>query len=80
VQQLRETFLEAAPYRYAILDHDAIFNVDVMAFLKATGFAAKTDEPSGTMAKRNRRKMDWQAAAVRSSTISSRSMSNTFAV
>jgi len=38
VQQLRETFPEAAPYRYAILDHDAIFNVDVMAFLKATGF------------------------------------------
>jgi len=25
VQQLRETFPEAAPYRYAILDHDAIF-------------------------------------------------------
>jgi hypothetical protein len=23
VQQLRETFAEAAPYRYAILDHDA---------------------------------------------------------
>jgi hypothetical protein len=38
VQQLRETLPEAAPYRYAILDHDAIFNVDVMAFLKATGF------------------------------------------
>ena len=31
----------AAPYRYAILDHDAIFNVDVIAFLKATGFEPK---------------------------------------
>jgi hypothetical protein len=27
VQQLRETFPGAAPYRYAILDHDSIFNV-----------------------------------------------------
>jgi hypothetical protein len=41
VQQLRETFPEAAPYRYAILDHDSIFNVDVIAFLKATGFKSK---------------------------------------
>jgi len=37
VQQLRETFAEAAPYRYAILDRDSIFNADVIAFLKATG-------------------------------------------
>src|SRR6516162_9863460 len=41
VQELRETFAEAAPYRYAILDHDAIFNLDVIAFLKATGFKPK---------------------------------------
>jgi transposase InsO family protein len=41
VQQLRETFPEAASYRYAILDHDSIFNVDVIAFLKATGFKPK---------------------------------------
>jgi putative transposase len=41
VQQLRETFPEAAFYRYAILDHDSIFNVDVIAFLKATGFKPK---------------------------------------
>jgi hypothetical protein len=41
VQQLRETFPEAAPYRFAILDHDSIFNVDVIAFLKATGFKPK---------------------------------------
>ena len=41
VQQLRETFPEAASYRYAILDHDSIFNIDVIAFLKATGFKPK---------------------------------------
>jgi hypothetical protein len=38
VQQLRETFAEAAHYRYAILGHDSIFNLDVIGFLKATGF------------------------------------------
>jgi hypothetical protein len=41
VQQLRETFPEAASYRYAILDHDSIFNLDVIAFLKATGLKPK---------------------------------------
>jgi putative transposase len=41
VQQLRETFAEAGPYRYAILDHDSIFNKDVIAFLEATGLKAK---------------------------------------
>ena len=41
VQQLREAFPEAAPYRYAILDHDAKFDADVIAFLKATGLEPK---------------------------------------
>jgi putative transposase len=41
VQQLREAFPEATPYRYAILDHDSIFNDDVIAFLEATGLNAK---------------------------------------
>ena len=41
VQQLRETFAQAAPYRYAILDGDSIFNADVIAFLKATGLEPK---------------------------------------
>jgi transposase InsO family protein len=41
VQQLRETFVEAAPYRYAILDRDSIFSDDVIAFLKATGLEPK---------------------------------------
>jgi putative transposase len=70
VQQLRETFPEAASYRYAILDRDSIFNIDVIAFLKATGFKpkrtsirrhGKTEPPKDGLA----------AAAVRSSTISS---------
>ena len=41
VQQLREAFPEAAPYRYAILDRDSIFDADVLAFLKATGLQPK---------------------------------------
>jgi putative transposase len=41
VQQLRESFPEAGPYRYAILDHDAKFDGDVIAFLLATGLKAK---------------------------------------
>src|SRR5215470_13221330 len=41
VQQLRETFAEAAPYRYAILDRDSIFNADVITFLQATGLQPK---------------------------------------
>jgi putative transposase len=56
VQQLRETFPEAAPYRYAILDHDSIFNGDVIGFLAVS----QTNEHSRPMAKRNGRKMDWE--------------------
>jgi hypothetical protein len=41
VQQLREAFPEAAPYRYAILDHDSIFNGEVISFLAATGLKPK---------------------------------------
>ena len=41
VQQLREAFPEAGPYRYAILDHDSKFDADVTAFLKATGLRPK---------------------------------------
>jgi putative transposase len=36
-----DTFAEAAPYRYAILDRDSIFNADVIAFLKASGLEPK---------------------------------------
>ena len=32
---------DAGSYRYVILDHDAKFNADVIAFLKATGLRAK---------------------------------------
>jgi len=41
VQQLREAFPEAGPYRYAILDHDSKFDADVIAFLRATGLRPK---------------------------------------
>lgn len=37
VQQLREAFPEASPYKYVIFDNDSIFNGDVTACLKSTG-------------------------------------------
>src|SRR6187399_931170 len=41
VQQLREAFPDACPYRYAILDRDSKFDADVITFLKATGLKPK---------------------------------------
>lgn len=41
VQQLREAFSEAGPYRYAIFDHDTKFDQSVVAFLQATGLTTK---------------------------------------
>ena len=41
LQQLREAFPEAAPYRYVILDRDSKFDADVTKFLKATGLKPK---------------------------------------
>lgn len=41
VQQLREAFPEAGPYRYVILDRDAKFDAEVVGFLRATGLRAK---------------------------------------
>jgi putative transposase len=41
IQQLRETFSGEEPYRYAILDHDAKFNAEMIAFLKSTGLKPK---------------------------------------
>ena len=41
VQQLREAFPEAGPYRYVILDRDSKFNANVAVFLKATGLKPK---------------------------------------
>jgi transposase InsO family protein len=41
VQQLREAFPEAGPYRYAIFDRDSTFNNEVVMFLKATGLEPK---------------------------------------
>ena len=36
VQQLREAFPEAGPYRYVIFDRDSTFNDEVVTFLRAT--------------------------------------------
>jgi len=41
VQQLREAFPEASPYRYAIFDRDAKFDAKAIDFLKATGLKPK---------------------------------------
>ena len=41
VQQVREAFPAAAPYRYVLLDHDSKFDVDVIRFLQATGLKPK---------------------------------------
>lgn len=37
VQQLREAFPDAGPYRYVILDRDSKFDADVIGCLKTTG-------------------------------------------
>jgi hypothetical protein len=41
VQQLRETFPEAVPYRYVILDRDSKFDADIISFLQATAVKPK---------------------------------------
>jgi len=41
VQQLRETFPDAGPFRYVILDRDSKFDADVITFLKVTGLKPK---------------------------------------
>jgi transposase InsO family protein len=41
IQQLREAFPEAGPYRYVILDRDSKFDHEVITFLKATGLQPK---------------------------------------
>ena len=55
VQQLREAFPEAGPYRYAILDHDSKFDADVVAFQKATGLEPKRTSVQAPWQKRDRR-------------------------
>ena len=41
VQQLREAFPEAGPYRYVILDRDSKFDAEAIAFLNASGLKPK---------------------------------------
>jgi hypothetical protein len=71
VQQLRETFTEAGPYRYAILDHDSISIDDVISFLEATGLKAKRTSIHAPW-QTERPKDGLEVAGARSSTISSR--------
>ena len=37
VQQWREAFPEVTRYRYALLDHDSIFDAEVISFLRPPG-------------------------------------------
>ena len=41
LQQLREAFAQAGPYRYVLLDHDTKFDAAVVAFLNCTGLETK---------------------------------------
>ena len=41
VQQLRETFPDAGPYRYVLFDHDSKLDAEVTRFLQATGLKPK---------------------------------------
>jgi putative transposase len=50
VQQLREAFADATPYRYAILDRDSKFDAAVLAALRSMGLKPK----------RTSRKAPWQ--------------------
>jgi hypothetical protein len=49
VQQLRDAFPDACPYRYVILDRDSKFNPEVIALLKAVGSETETPERSCTL-------------------------------
>jgi hypothetical protein len=57
IQQLREAFPEAGPYRYAIFDRDSKFEAELTAFLKATGLNPKRTsvQALGRTASRNAR-------------------------
>jgi hypothetical protein len=54
VQQLREAFPEAGPYRYVILDRDAKFDGEVVAFLQGTGLTPKRTSIRSPLAKWHR--------------------------
>jgi hypothetical protein len=71
VQQLREAFPEAGPYRHVILDRDSKFDVDVITFLKATGLKPKRTSIH-RLGKMEPQNAGWEVVAGRSWTISSR--------
>ena len=72
VQQLREAFPEACPYRHAILDHDSKFDAGVIALLKATGLQPKRTSVQAPWQNGTAERWVSEAAAGRSSTMSSR--------
>jgi hypothetical protein len=64
IQQLREAFPQADPYRYVILDRDSKFDHEVTRFLKTTGLKPKrASNRPGKMALRN---AGWEVVARRS--------------
>jgi len=71
VQQLREAFPEAVPYRYAIFDHDSKFDAEVIGFLMATGLKPK-QRAFRRPGKMGSRKDGWGVFGARSWTMSSR--------
>jgi hypothetical protein len=71
LQQLREAFPEAAPYRYVILDRDSKFDAEVIKFLKATGLGPKRTSVQAPW-QNGPRNAGWAVAVAKSSTMSSR--------
>jgi len=71
VQQLREAFPEAGPYRYVILDRDSKFDTTVITFLKATGLS-RSGPAFNRPGKTEPRKDGWAVVTERSWTMSSR--------
>jgi hypothetical protein len=62
VQQLRESSPEAGRYCYVILDRDAKFDADVIAFLKATGLEPKRTPAFDRPARMESRNGGWEVA------------------
>jgi putative transposase len=60
VQQLREAFPKAGPYRYAIFDRDSTFSEEVVTFLEATGLKPKRTSVQAPWQNGSCGKMDWQ--------------------
>jgi putative transposase len=60
VQQLREAFPLPCPHRYVVLDRDAKFGGEVVAFLKASGITPIRTSVREPVAERNRGALGWK--------------------